>query len=258
MSIQWATDIVLPAGSEPSARRFTTSTIQSAAEMYADVFPDMEVVGWYTTGDTPQKRHVEYQRVLEEVAPAAIMLQVHAQPDESGPPASPHAHTDADTMVPVAAYTGGYHDTVLGQGLVKLPVRYTASESEQAVLQSASTLLIGASETDPTVSHLMSMSVSVTALAKRVKQMQAYVQAVAAGEVKPDAETLRSISTILANLPADDDAQVASALQADMIDTSALALAASLASTARAWVDATGAATAGHRYKEMTASASYT
>uniref|UniRef100_A0A9J8ACU1 COP9 signalosome complex subunit 6 n=1 Tax=Cyprinus carpio carpio TaxID=630221 RepID=A0A9J8ACU1_CYPCA len=138
-------------------------------EQFKQVFKDMEFLGWYTTGGTPDQSDIH----------------IHKQ-------------------LPVSVYESVI-DIISGEATMlfaELPYTLATEEAERiGVDHVARMMAIGTGENSTVAEHLIAQHSAIKMLHSRVKVILEYVKAVQAGEVPFNHEILREANALCHRLP---------------------------------------------------------
>jgi COP9 signalosome complex subunit 6 len=183
--------------------------LKSRRERYLAVFPDYDVVGWYTTGTGLSAQDVSVTHdALLSVNENSIALVMDTMP----PPGKKQLPL---YVFETRASFAGQTRTV---SLAKVNFTVESEESERIGVDAAMRVDFD-SETNPTlVPHAERFTSALSMLRVRIEVVLAYLRAVHAGSVAPDYELLRRISSIANQLPRADSTAFRAAFDRDYED----------------------------------------
>uniref|UniRef100_A0A9J8B932 COP9 signalosome complex subunit 6 n=1 Tax=Cyprinus carpio carpio TaxID=630221 RepID=A0A9J8B932_CYPCA len=149
-------------------------------EQFKQVFKDMEFLGWYTTGGTPDQSDIHIHKQVCEIIESPLFLKLNPMTK----------HTD----LPVSVYESVI-DIISGEATMlfaELPYTLATEEAERiGVDHVARMMAIGTGENSTVAEHLIAQHSAIKMLHSRVKVILEYVKAVQAGEVPFNHEILR-------------------------------------------------------------------
>eukprot|EP00093_Oithona_nana_P000585 00585.XXX_1686_2738_1 [CDS] Oithona nana genome sequencing. len=160
-------------------------------EQFKQVFADMDFLGWYSTGESPNEDDIDVHKQICEINESPLFLQLNPV---SGRPAD----------LPICVYESVI-DIVRGETrmlFVKLGYTLATEEAERIGLDHVARISSGTSEVQSRVSeHLLVQHSAIKMLASRVALIRDYVKAVEAGQLPLNHEVIREANALTARLP---------------------------------------------------------
>eukprot|EP00088_Acartia_fossae_P037829 TRINITY_DN3905_c0_g1_i12.p1 TRINITY_DN3905_c0_g1~~TRINITY_DN3905_c0_g1_i12.p1 ORF type:complete len:328 (-),score=104.68 TRINITY_DN3905_c0_g1_i12:215-1198(-) len=160
-------------------------------EQFKQVFPDMDFLGWYCTGDKPGAQEVAMHKQIMQINESPLFLQMA--------PGGGNC-----TELPVYLYESVI-DMIEGQArilFVKLPYTLATEEAERIGLDHVARIVSGGeSSSSKTADQLTAQHSAIKMLAGRVKLILQYVKAVEKGELPHNHEIMRQIKSLSHRLP---------------------------------------------------------
>ncbi|XP_041443514.1 COP9 signalosome complex subunit 6 isoform X2 [Xenopus laevis] len=154
------------------------------------VFKDMEFLGWYTTGGTPDPSDIHVHKQVCEIIESPLFLKLNPMTK----------HTD----LPVSVYESVI-DIVNGEAtmlLAELSYTLATEEAERiGVDHVARMTATGSGENSTVAEHLIAQHSAIKMLHSRVRLILEYVRAAEGGEVPFNHEILREASALCHCLP---------------------------------------------------------
>jgi len=179
---------------EPSFHEF----LVSRRDQYKQVFPSLEFIGWYTVAPRPTTRHTMLHEQFTKYCSAPLLLIL--QPSLALISSS---DVNAQTL-PFKAYEPTIELRDRKSRSVYIEVPYTVETGEAERIAVDWTARGGGSGTS-LESHLQTQRSAVKMLHERILILIKYVTEVIAGQARPDQTTLRSLSALIASLPASEN-----------------------------------------------------
>jgi len=172
-------------------------------DQYKQVFPDLDFIGWYTVAPNPTARHVAFheQFVNYTSTPLLLMLKTRSTADASAGVVDPTAQA-----LPFNAYEPTIEIRDRKSRSVFIQAAYTVETGEAERIAVDWTAKGGEGGTS-LESHLQSQRAAVKMLHDRIVVLVQYVTDVIAGTAKKDHAALRSLSALIASLPASESEQ---------------------------------------------------
>ncbi|CAG0878509.1 unnamed protein product [Darwinula stevensoni] len=159
-------------------------------EQFKQVFSDLEFLGWYTTGDSPNESDIRVHKQICELNESPIFLKLNP----SG------RHTD----LPLSVYESVI-DLVNGEAMmlfVELTYSLATEEAERIGVDHVARLSSQEGEQHSLMAqHLQAQYGAVKMLHSRVKLILKYVKAVEAGELPRNQEILRHAHSLCHRIP---------------------------------------------------------
>lgn len=177
---------------------FDEDYAQTKRAQYKQVFEHLEIVGWYTTGDSPRPWHLEVQsQVTRFCESATLFMLVNTSPSLAIRVLPIIMYENVSEIVADKAYTrfvdSGY--TLVTDEVELIAVDYVAKVRSDTSTHSEVT------------QQMSSMRSSLDMLLQRVKIIISYLQAVSSGELPFSHSIQREISCLCGMLPVLQDPQ---------------------------------------------------
>lgn len=178
---------------------FDEAFLVKRLQQYKQVYPTLDIVGWYATGADVQASDLEtHQRITElNESPVLLLLDVTPQPNTRELP------------VRLFESESRIKDGVTGVEFVQAEFKVETEEAERiGVNQVAKILPSGKSSgSDQLVSHYQSMHAAVKILVSRISLLHSIVERMEAGEIPFDHKLARDTTALLRRLPVMDTPQ---------------------------------------------------
>lgn len=159
-------------------------------EQYKQVFSDMDLLGWYTTGDTPGPRDLLVHKQICDLLDSPVFLKLN-----------PMAR---DTDLPVTIFESVL-DLVNGTStmlLVELQYTLATEEGERIGVDHVARMSShDTQESSLVAENLQAQYNAIKMLASRVRLISEYVRASQRGEVEFNNEILRQVNALAHRLP---------------------------------------------------------
>nr|CAG4647184.1 EOG090X08T4 [Megafenestra aurita]SVE92485.1 EOG090X08T4 [Megafenestra aurita] len=159
-------------------------------EQFKQVFSDMDFLGWYTTGDTPNESDIHVHKQICEINESPVILKLN-----------PFTR-NAD--LPVTMYESVI-DLVNGEAtmlFVELSYTLATEEAERIGVDHVVRMASGDSaESSQVAEQLQAQHNAVKMLANRVRVILEYIRAMERGEVPKSHEVLREAKSLTHRLP---------------------------------------------------------
>jgi len=160
---------------------------------YKEVFADLEVLGWYTTGDKPTEIDVGFHRQMCEINEIPLMIKLN--------PLSKHHE-----KLPLFVYES-VMDIVEGEAkmmFLELPYTLATEEAERIGVDHVARLSrahAGLAEKSVVSEQLLAQQGAIKMLQSRVRVVLDYTKAVHNGQLPRNEEILREVKSICSRLP---------------------------------------------------------
>ncbi|XP_022645300.1 COP9 signalosome complex subunit 6-like [Varroa jacobsoni] len=167
--------------------------LENQQKQFKQVFQDLELLGWYTTGGEPTPADVRVHRQLCEFNDGSVLLKL-----------DPLLATRRSGQLPVSMFESvidmvNQEPTML---FVPLPCSLVTEEAERIGLDNMARVSIAESGEGSLASqHLRTQHSAIKMLYERVKIIQAYVKAVERRELVPNWVILREVFNLCRQLP---------------------------------------------------------
>ncbi|WVO18308.1 hypothetical protein L204_106023 [Cryptococcus depauperatus] len=169
-----------------------TQFLETRKDQFKQVFPTLEVIGWYSIGKEPTIEDVYLHSQFLSLLETPVFLLFNPDP----PPESQNLPI---TIFESAVITENGEDGEEGK-FVKLEYGVETGEAERIAVHGVVKGGIGGEE-DAAVSHLTTQRNAIRMLYDRIGILLRYVSGVANQSTKPDYAILRHISSLVAALP---------------------------------------------------------
>jgi len=163
-------------------------------DQYKQVFPSLEFIGWYTVAHVPTARHIAFH---EQFAPySSTPLLLILQPSSISPTSDITSQN-----LPFRAYepTIEIRDRKSRSVFIEAPFTVETGEAERIAVDWTARGGGGGTSLE---SHLQTQRAAVKMLHERILVLVQYVTDVIAGHATRDHSALRSLSALMASLPA--------------------------------------------------------
>ncbi|KAI5119915.1 hypothetical protein M0805_000880 [Coniferiporia weirii] len=166
----------------------------SRKEQYKQVFPSLELIGWYTVTQEPTALHVALHEQFVPYTANPILLAF--QPNGS-------SKSDGGQALPLKAYepTVEIRDRSLRNVFVEASYSVETGEAERIAVDWTAKGGEGGTSLD---SHLQTQRAAVKMLHDRIQLLVQYVAGVVSGTAPKDYAALRSLTALVASLPASE------------------------------------------------------
>lgn len=187
-----------PSTSTSSAPTINHAFLKSRQAQYKQVFPTLDLLGWYTIGDVPTPQDLEVHKQLLAYNETPILVQL----DQT---VSSFENAEANGELPIRVYESVV-ELVRGettQFFVPAAYKIETGEAERIAVDHASKAGAesGGDHQSTMLAGMQAQHSAISKLNDRIRQVLAYLQAVKAGSAAWDHQALRQIQTVVANLP---------------------------------------------------------
>ncbi|KIJ68635.1 hypothetical protein HYDPIDRAFT_82481 [Hydnomerulius pinastri MD-312] len=167
-------------------------------DQYKQVFPSLEFIGWYTVAPTPASQHIALQEQFTGYCSTPLLLLL--QPSSNVPATS----DITGQTLPFKAYEPSVEirDKKTRSVFIEAPYKVETGEAERIAVDWTAK---GGGGSTSLESHLQTQRAAVKMLHERILVLVQYVTNVIAGQVPMDHTTLRSLSALVASLPASEN-----------------------------------------------------
>ncbi|TDL28778.1 COP9 signalosome subunit 6 [Rickenella mellea] len=171
----------------------------SRKDLYKQVFPSLEFIGWYTVAQAPNSKHITLHEQFTPYTPTPILVVL--QPTSPLKPSSPDSTSQS---LPLKAYepTIEIRDRKTRSVFVEAPFHVETGEAERIAVDWTAKGGEGGTKLE---SHLQTQRAAVQMLHDRILVLVQYVSQVIAGKAKKDHAALRALSALIASLPASEN-----------------------------------------------------
>ncbi|DBB04951.1 TPA: hypothetical protein ACH3X3_010232 [Trebouxia sp. C0006] len=168
-------------------------------EQYKQVFPKLDIVGWYATGEDVQEADMLIHRKIMELNESPVFLLFHTQQNV------------IRKDLPVSLYESELHVVDDRPSFIFVQAKFTVETSEAeriGVNQVAKVHATGnPTGTDQLAAHLTAIQSALKMLSGRIGILYQHIQKMQDGLVPYDHALLRQASSLLRRLPAMDSKQ---------------------------------------------------
>lgn len=169
----------------------------SRRDQYKQVFPSLEFIGWYTVTLRPTPRHITLHEQFTGYCSTPLLLILQ-------PSLALVSSTDVNAQaLPFKAYepTIELRDRKSRSVYIEVPYNVETGEAERIAVDWTAR---GGGSGTSLESHLQTQRSAVKMLHERILVLVKYVTELLAGQARPDHSILRSLSALLASLPASE------------------------------------------------------
>jgi len=187
-------ELVVRVAPEGGALSIDVEHLNTRREQYKEVFPELHVVGWYTSGTRVHDGATEVQATLGDLCENPLLLVMDPLPRPGA------------KELPVTLYEPEMHvvDGEASSRLSPAPFTLKASEAERIAVDEVSKLTSASGSKSGTrhiAAHLDQMGRAVQMLHSQLSEVVAYLRAVEEGKAEADHSILRSAETLSRLLP---------------------------------------------------------
>ncbi|KAN0063052.1 hypothetical protein ACQY0O_004215 [Thecaphora frezii] len=171
--------------------------LRSRQAQYKQVFPTLDMLGWYTVGAVPTPSDMQVHKQLLAYNETLLLLQLH-------PTVASFEAADKEGELPINVYESVIEMMAGEAATLFVPTGYRIETGEAERIAVDHTSKAGAEAGGSESSMVASLTAQYNAIAKlhdRIRLVTSYVQKVKDRQVQPDHETLRQIKAVVANLP---------------------------------------------------------
>ncbi|KAG8969134.1 hypothetical protein FRC03_004449 [Tulasnella sp. 419] len=181
----------LPADGSGS-RNVNHAFFSARRDQYKQVFPSLDFIGWYTVSQTLDHSHVAIHEQFVAYHPTPLLLVLS--------PASTPEQKEAQ-ILPFKAYEPVVEIKERKQRTVYVEAAWNV-ETGEAERIAVDWTAKGGEGGSSLASHLQTQRAAIKMLHDRIVVLVEYVTALIAGQAKPDHDILRSLSALVASIPA--------------------------------------------------------
>ncbi|EJD04393.1 uncharacterized protein FOMMEDRAFT_107067 [Fomitiporia mediterranea MF3/22] len=212
---------------DESSLRVDHGFLVSRRDQYKQVFPSLELIGWYTVAQEAAAQHIALHEQFVEYTSTPILLIL--QPTSETGPEGGHS-------LPIKAYepTVEIRDRVTRNVFVEASFNVQTGEAERIAVDWTAKGGEGGTSLE---SHLQTQRAAVKMLHDRIQLLIQYVAGVVAGTIKVDHTALRSLSALIASLPASEHPNFREEFDKEYEDVQLTAFLSALTSSANALND---------------------
>ncbi|KZW02108.1 COP9 signalosome subunit 6 [Exidia glandulosa HHB12029] len=187
---------VVPQTDDTDEPRVDHEFLVTRRDQYKQVFPSLEFIGWYSVAPVPTSLHIALHNQFTTYSSTPLLLLL--QPNQM--------NLQGQNQLPLKAYepTQEIRERKSRAVFVEAPFNVETGEAERIAVDW--TAKGGAGGTSLT-SHLATQRAAIKMLHDRILVLVQYVASVIEGKGKPDHAVLRSLSALIASLPASENTQ---------------------------------------------------
>ncbi|KAI8897742.1 maintenance of mitochondrial structure and function-domain-containing protein [Globomyces pollinis-pini] len=176
-------------------------------EQYKQVFPTLDVLGWYGVGSAPSQHELKLHQQFFEVNESPLFLQFDATQAVS-----------KDLELPIGIYES-FVDTQTSQiEFTKMSYKIVSEEAERIAVEHVAHSSTSSEKTNKLVSHLNGQYNAIKMLYSRILLLTQYMKDVQEGILPRDHDTIRKISSLCGRLPAIQGSEFDSEFNKDYSD----------------------------------------
>ena len=184
--------------------------LSAKKDQYKTVFPDLEVIGWYSTGDKIQENDMQTHKLISEINESPVFLLLDPKISE------------ASRDLPIMLYETELHviEGVPSQIFVQAKYTVDSLEAERVAVDQVARIVPSgkASSSEQLSSHMTGMQNAIKMLRDRIAVVLETVKLMRDGKVAYDHELLREISSLVRRLPVGTD-KIKDTLHSEYNDT---------------------------------------
>ncbi|KIS72227.1 uncharacterized protein UMAG_11451 [Mycosarcoma maydis] len=198
IDIQNSFEIRLDAASSTSlAPIINHAFLRSRQAQYKQVFPTLDLLGWYTVGEVPTPQDLEVHKQLLAYNETPLLVQLHQT-------VASFENAEANGELPIRVYESVV-ELVQGETtnfFVPAGYKIETGEAERIAVDYASKAgAESGGDHDSMLAGMQAQHSAITKLNDRIRQVLTYLEAVKDGQAGWDHQALRQIQTVVANLP---------------------------------------------------------
>ncbi|KAG8885662.1 hypothetical protein FRB97_000105 [Tulasnella sp. 331] len=204
-------DAIIPQDSTASGSheiKVDHAFLTTRREQYKQVFPSLDFIGWYTVATTPTAHHIALhdQFIAYTTTPILLVLS----------PSSTQEQKDTQTL-PFKAYepTVEIRDRKSRTVFIEAPFKIETGEAERIAVDWTAK---GGASGGSLSSHLQTQRAAIKMLHDRILTLVDYVMQVLNSSAQKDHDVLRSLSALVASLPASENKHFREEFEAEKAD----------------------------------------
>ncbi|PWZ01369.1 Mov34-domain-containing protein [Testicularia cyperi] len=172
--------------------------LKSRQSQYRQVFPTLDLLGWYTTGSAPASDDLEVHKQLASYNETPLLVQLSQN-------VTSFQEADRNGELPIKVYESVV-ELIHGEAtsfFVPATYRIDTGEAERIAIDHASKAGAGSgADAESTVlTGIQTQHSAISKLGDRISQVLKYLESVRSGAATWDYEAMRQIQTVSANLP---------------------------------------------------------
>ncbi|KAF8082181.1 hypothetical protein N665_0845s0039 [Sinapis alba] len=179
---------------DPIADSLDRSFLEKKQELYQKVFPDLYILGWYSTGSYADESDMQIHKALMDINESPVYVLLN--------PAIKHAQKD----LPVTIYESEFHviDGIPQPIFVNASYTIETVEAERISVDHVAHLKPsdGGSAATQLAAHLTGIHSATKMLNSRIRVLFHYLFAMQKGDIPCDNSLLRQAASLLRSLPA--------------------------------------------------------
>ncbi|WVF65711.1 hypothetical protein IAT40_000442 [Kwoniella sp. CBS 6097] len=182
----------------PPALIMDAEFLETRKEQFKQVFPSLDVIGWYSVGESPTSDNITLHAQFTEKVNTPVFLLFN-----------PHGVTGTQNL-PIKVYEsalteGNKENGLQGGQFVELEYGIETGEAERIAVDGVSRGGMGGEGEESTVvANLTTQRNAIRMLYDRIAVLLQYITAVIGKTAQPDHTILRQISALVATLPTMD------------------------------------------------------
>ncbi|KAI0322317.1 maintenance of mitochondrial structure and function-domain-containing protein [Amylostereum chailletii] len=189
-------EIILEAGQD--VEKIDHGVLNSRKDQYKQVFPSLEFIGWYTVATHPTARHITLHEQFTPYSSTPLLLILQPSTIATGSSDITAQHLPLKAFEP----TIEIRDRTSRSVFIEAPFSVETGEAERIAVDWTARGGEGGTSLE---SHLQTQRAAVNMLHDRINVLVKYVRDVIAGAATKDHATIRSLSALIASLPASDN-----------------------------------------------------
>ncbi|KAF8343770.1 maintenance of mitochondrial structure and function-domain-containing protein [Cantharellus anzutake] len=184
-------------------------------EQYKQVFPNLDLIGWYTVAAGPTQAHaaIHEQFTAFITTPLLLILSPGSQSETGGLPIKVY-----EAIVEIK-------DRQTRTAFVPVPEKIETGEAERIAVDWTAR---GGEGSNTLAAHLQTQRTAIKMLYDRIVVLVNYVSGVIAGSAKKDYDALRALNSLVASLPASEHPEFREEFDTEYADVQLTALLATL------------------------------
>ncbi|KDQ20661.1 hypothetical protein BOTBODRAFT_50728 [Botryobasidium botryosum FD-172 SS1] len=178
--------------------KIDASFLQERRDQYKQVFPSLDLIGWYTVSPQPTPLHIAIHNQFTSYTPTPLLLVLSPTP-------APITTGAADQQaLPIKAYEPSIEirDRKSRSVFVEVAFKVETGEAERIAVDFTAR---GGEGGTTLTSHLATQRAAIKMLHERIVALVGYVASVIAGTAPKDYPTLRALNALVASLPASEN-----------------------------------------------------
>jgi len=176
--------------------KIDVSFLQERRDQYKQVFPSLDLIGWYTVSPQPTPLHIAIHNQFTTYTPTPLLLVLS--------PTSATSDASDQQALPIKAYEPSIEirDRKSRSVFVEVAFKVETGEAERIAVDFTAR---GGEGGTSLTSHLATQRAAIKMLHERIVALVGYVASVIAGTSPKDYPTLRALNALVASLPASEN-----------------------------------------------------